>query len=175
MADAVAVNVKFDKDIGALYERAGLGSVYAMGKALDEVGNKTKTQTMRAVAAQAGVKYGAVKGVVSSRQAMGAGSGQYEIIARGATLSLKEFAPRQTAKGVSAAPWGKRRVFPHTFIGPGGHIFARKGKSRLPIHKLFGPAIPKEMVKDEAERTFYRVSGELLGPAVEKWLLRQLG
>jgi len=106
---------------------------------------------------------------------MGTGSGQYEIIARDVTLSLKDFAPRQTAKGVSAAPWGKRRVFPHTFIGPNEHVFVRLGRARLPVKKLFGPSIPKEMVKDEAEQTFYRVCSSLLPAAAEKWLLRQIG
>ena len=54
-------------------------------------------------------------------------------------------------------------------------MFVRKGKSRLPIHKLFGPNIPKEMVKDETEATFYRVSADLLGAAIEKWLVKQVG
>ena len=101
------------------------------------------------------------------------------MVARDATLSLKEFSPRQTKAGVSAAPWGKRRVFPHSFIGKNGHVFVRgkvdgKRVGRLPIYKLFGPNIPKEMVKDEAEKTFYRETEKLLGPAVEKWLLRQI-
>ena len=175
MAQAVAIKVNFDRQLSPLFAQAGLKSVYAVAKAIDEVGNKTRTQVIRSVAKQAGVPYGKAKGVINSRQAMGAGDGQYEIIARDVTLSLKEFSPRKTAKGVSAAPWGKRRLFAHTFLGPGGHVFVRKGKSRLPIHKLFGPNIPKEMVKDETEATFYRVSGELLGAAVEKWLVKQLG
>jgi hypothetical protein len=175
MGSLVAVKVEFSKDLSPLFAQAGLKSVYAVAKAIDEVGNKTKTVVIRQTAAQAGVKYGKAKGVINARQAMGAGGGQYEIIARDVTLSLKEFGPKRTGKGVSAAPWKKRRVFPHTFFGPGGHVYVREGRSRLPIKKLWGPNIPKEMVKDEAEATFYRVSGELLGPAVEKWLLRQIG
>ncbi len=127
------------------------------------------------------MKYGAVLGVVSSRQAMGSGGGQYEIIARDVTLSLKEFGPRQTGQGVSAAPWGRRIVFKHTFIGPNGHVFknihkmnAKSGR-RNAIEKLYGPNIPKEMVKDQAEATFYRVSRDLLGDAIAKWLQRQIG
>ncbi len=174
MSEAIAVKVAFDKNIAALFDRAGLKSVYAVAKALDEVGGKTKTLVIRATAKQAGIKYGNALGVVKTRQAMGAGQGQFEIVARDVTLSLKEFAPRQTKAGVSAAPWGTRRVFPHTFIGPNGHIFVREGKGRLPIRKLWGPNIPKEMVKDEAEKTFFRESEKLLGPAVEKWLLREI-
>lgn len=173
--EAVAVRVEFTPHIAPLFERAGLKSVYAVAKAIDEVGNKTKTVVIRSVAKQAGVKYGRAKGVINARQAMGAGMGSYEIVARDVTMSLKEFGPRRTAKGVSAAPWGKRRVFPHTFMGPNGHVFVRKGKARLPIHKLFGPAIPKEMVKDQTEQAFYATVAATLGPAVEKWLLRQVG
>jgi len=175
MFGAVVVKVGFDKDISKLFEKAGLKSPYAVAKAIDEVGNKTKTQVTRAVAKQAGVKYGKAKGVIVSRQAMGVGNGEYQIVARDVTLSLKEFSPKQGKKGVSARPWAKRRVFPHTFLGPGGHVYVRQGAARLPIKKLWGPNIPKEMVKDEAEATFYRVSQEMLGPAVEKWLLRQIG
>jgi hypothetical protein len=174
-AEIVAVKVAFTKDLSPLFAQAGLKSVYATGKAIDEAGNKTKTRVIRAVAAQAGVKVSRARGIIRSQQAMGAGGGQYVIIARDATLSLKEFDPRVTRKGVSAAPWGKRRVFAHSFVGPNGHVFIRKTKGRLPIKKLWGPNIPKEMVKDQAEATFYRTVGELLPTALEKWLLRAIG
>jgi len=162
-----------------LFKNLGEQSLVAIGRALDEVGGKTKTQVVRAVAKQAGVKYGRALDVIGSNSAFGAGNGEYRIIARDVTLSLKEFDPRRTSKGVSAAPWGKRRVFPHTFIGPNGHVFVRQMQGghrarRLPIHKLFGPAIPKEMVQGEAEKVFYDTAEKLLPAAVEKWLIRQM-
>ncbi|AZG75983.1 hypothetical protein [Methylocystis rosea] len=176
---AIEFSIKLENNLAPLFEKAGAKSLYALGKAIDEVGSKTKTQVTRAVAKQAGVKYGAARGVIVSRQALGRGQGEYKIIAHDVTLSLKEFSPKQTAKGVSAAPWGKRSVFPHTFIGPNGHVFAREmvgnqRAGRLPISKLFGPAIPKELVKGETEATFYRVSAKLFDQAVEKWLTRVL-
>jgi hypothetical protein len=176
MSGAVVVKVGFDKDISKLFEKAGLKSPYAVAKAIDEVGNKTKTQVTRVVAKQAGVKYGKAKGVIASRQAMGAGNGEYQIIARDVFLSRKEFAPKQAAKGISVTTAKRGRiVLKGSFIGPGGHVYARVGKGRLPIKKLWATAIPNEMIKAEAEATFYRVSQEMLGPAVEKWLLRQIG
>ena len=56
----------------------------------------------------------------------------------GAHIPLAEFHARQTRRGVSAAPWGQRRVFPHTFIVEqlGGPVFKREGNARLPIRKL---------------------------------------
>ena len=60
-----------------------------------------------------------------------------------------------------AASGGRRRRDP------------RPVHSQLPIRKLWGPAIPKEMVKDQAEQAFYRTAGELLGPAIEAQLTSQ--
>ena len=164
--------VKWQGDIASLIEKAGLKAPYAIAKAIDEVGNKTATQVKRSTAAQAGVPYGKVNGVITVRQAMGAGGGEWSMTARDVTLSLKQFGPRKTAKGISAAPWKRRLVFPHTFFGPNGHVFVRRGASRLPIKKLFGPNIPKEMVKDQAETVFYQVTAQLLPFTLEKWLLK---
>jgi hypothetical protein len=49
-----------------------------------------------------------------------------------------------------------------------------KRAGRLPIHKLFGPAIPKELVKGESEKTFHRTTETLLPGALEKWLGREI-
>jgi len=178
-AKMLGVTFNMKGSLAELFKDMGAQSLYAIGKAIDEVGGKTKTQVVRAVAKQAGVKYGRALGVISSNSALGAGKGEYRIIARDVTLSLKEFDPRRTSKGVSAAPWGKRRVFPRTFIGPNGHVFVRQMQGghrarRLPIHKLFGPAIPKEMVQGETEKAFYDTAEKLLPAAVEKWLTRQM-
>ena len=169
----LTVSFGYDKGIADTIKAMGDKSEYAIRKAVDEVGNKTRTQVIRAVAKQAGVKTGRVRGVLHTSQAMGAGAGTFTITARDVTMSIKEFSPRQTSKGVAAKPWNTKRVFPHTFFGPGSHVFVREGKSRLPIKKLWGPAIPKEMVKDEAERTFFANVETLLPAAVEKWLMRQ--
>ena len=154
---------------------AGLKAPYAIARAIDAVGNRTMTQVKRSVAKQAGVPVGRAGAALSKRQAMGTGQGSFTIVARDVTLSLKEFGARPTRAGVSAAPWNKRRVFPHTFIGPGGHVFVREGKSRLPIKKLWGPNIPKEMVKDETERRFYAYTAQALPAELEKWLFKALG
>jgi hypothetical protein len=179
MAEVVAVNVQFVglHEMEAAFAAAGLKGPYALAKAIDSVGNRTTTQVKRSLVLQTGAKYGRVSAAIVTRQAMGAGEGSYQIVARDVYLSLKEFGPKQTKKGVSAAPWRKRRVFPHTFIGPGGHVFERvvvggKRVGRLPLHKLSGPAIPKEMVKDETEATFFAFTARELPIAIEKALLK---
>lgn len=127
----------------------------ALARALNHTGDKARTQVIRALVKQTGAKYGAVRKALTSRPAT-AGAPVYRIIAQGPYLSLKEFGARQTGAGVSAAPWGRRRVFAHTFIVPalGGHVFERKGKARLPLRKLWGPALPKELVKDQTKAAF---------------------
>lgn len=170
---SVNFTVAWSNDIAALIAQVGLKAPYAIARAIDEVGNKATTQVKRATAIQAGVPVGYVGGVLSTKQAMGKGFGEFVITAKDVTLSLNKFKARQTKAGVSAAPWNTRRIFPHTFFGPNGHVFVRKGKERLPIKKLWGPAIPREMIKDQAEATFYKVTADLLPFALEKWLLRQ--
>lgn len=189
---AVDFKIKWSNDLAKLIEEAGLKAPYAIAKALDEVGSKTATLVIRATAAQAGVPYGSAKNVISTKQAMGGGSGEFVITARDVTLSLKQFGARPGSAGVSAAPWKRRLTFQHTFLGPGGHVYVRmvQGKgakadgvragflnvgrraSRLPIHKLFGPSIPREMTQDRAEQTFYNVTQQLLPFTLEKWLLK---
>ena len=66
-------------------------------------------------------------------------------------ISLKEFGARQGKKGVSYKidKASGRKTVVGTFVGPKvgltsvklrGHVFKRKGKSRLPILKLKGPS-----------------------------------
>lgn len=77
------------------------------------------------------------------------------IKASGSHPNLIRFNAKQTKKGVSAAPWKKRRVFPGSFIGNQGRtVFKRVGKSRLPIKPLFGPSIPREFIRDKTIKLF---------------------
>jgi hypothetical protein len=109
----------------------------------------------RALAKQTGVKYGAVKKALLVQRA-NYDRGVFRITAKGGYISLKEFGARQTKAGVSAMVWGKRRVFPHSFISQklGGHVFVRMGKDRKPIRKMWGPALPNELIKDETAAVF---------------------
>ncbi len=63
---------------------------------------------------------------------------------------LAHFKPRQTKQGVSAAAWGKRKLYRNTFIAKvraGKNqvegVFVRKGRKRLPIRQLWGGSIPR--------------------------------
>ena len=79
----------------------------------------------------------------------------------GRPLPLIRFGARKASKGVSAAPWGKRRIYNGTFIRkmPSGHrgVFKRTGKKRLPIKELWGPSIPKAFLHQDIQQGLKRV------------------
>jgi hypothetical protein len=158
----------------------------ALARAVNHTGDKARTQVARTLAKQTGANYGAVRKALGTKLASPS-TLVYRIIGTGGYMSLKEFGARQARSGVSAAPWGKRRLFPHTFIvgtlgghvfvrkskwdghiGPSDrHVFIRKGKGKARIHKLWGPAIPKEMVKGQSRQTFETTVASELPARVE--------
>jgi hypothetical protein len=153
----VSIDTRGFQRMVAQFEQAGRNIKPALRRAINHTGDKARTQISRVLVKQTGLKYGKVRQALRTAPASNAML-VYRIIATGGYTSLKEFGARQTKRGVSAAPWGKRHLFPHAFIAPslGGHVFIRTGKGRSPIHKLWGPAIPAEMVKAESKAAFER-------------------
>lgn len=74
-------------------------------------------------------------------------------------IPLKEYKPRPRRTGVSVKVLrkNKRKVIEHAFIvkSLGEHVFVRTGKSRLPIKKLFGPSVRKNVEKQRPELEAY--------------------
>lgn len=136
-------------------KQLGNQAPHAIRRAVNHTGDKATTQVARALAKQTGVKYGAVKKAMYTRRAT-YNRTSYVIGSRGGYIPLKEFQARQTSDGVAATVWGKRRVFPHSFIIPslGGNVFIRMGKDRKPIRPMWGPALPNELIKDETAKMF---------------------
>lgn len=95
---------------------------------------------------------------------------------------MKDFAPTQLKKGVKAGPWAKRAVFKGTFIDvngtAGGHVFKRNGKlnkksgRKNAIEALWGPSVPREMVRGASEEAFHRVAEKELPIEVERAIKR---
>ena len=178
----MAVELRVDaSEIRSLEKRiatAGNQAPHVIRRGLNRAGDKTRTKVIRVLRDQTGAKYGAIKKALKVKRAT-YGRLEYRIDASGQHLSLKEFGARQGKKGVSAAPWNKRQVFKHTFgpkiKGLGGHVFVRTTNERVPIEKLWGPAIPKEMVKDESAAAFYAAAREYLPDAILHELAALLG
>lgn len=90
-----------------------------------------------------------VRAQLSTRR--GSGPKATVTLKKSSRISLREFKPRQTKKGVSyrISKSQGRKIIQGAFTGPKpgltfvkfrGHAFKRVGKSRLPIVKLFGPS-----------------------------------
>lgn len=106
----------------------------------------------------------------------------HELPKGGWIVSLKYFATRETRRGVSAAPFGKRKVFPFTFmkggcfpsrvpLSMGGHVWQPVGSDQLPVEKVkSGVIIPKEMVDGDTTATFQATAPSVMA----KRLLHEL-
>jgi hypothetical protein len=149
-------------DLGKLMAEAGQRAPAAIGRAIRRTGDMTRTQMVRSLTAQSGLKR---KVIVKAIKAKSSGL-TYTLASKGGNVHLQYFGARETRKGVSAAPWNHRRVFSGMFIkggrfpkrvplGLGGAVFARTGAGRLPIaSQRSGLFIPKEMVSGATAAAF---------------------
>lgn len=154
-------------------------------RAVNHTGGKAKTQVIRALSKQTGLKRGVIVSAIRVGKARGASAGNgdlfkegqgslvYEMSAKGGDISLKYFSPRETRKGVTAAPFGKRTLIAKSFIKGGrfparqfnvptkgqsklnGHVYLRAGSARIPIvFQDSGVIIPAEMIKGATADAF---------------------
>lgn len=178
----------------------------SLQRALNHTGDKARTQVIRALAKQTGLNYGVIKRAVRTGSAWGAGSDsstfvegrgslQYVLSTKGGEISLKYFGARETRKGVSAAPFGKRKIFGGAFIRSGhfpnrkaasglnGHVYepaspGKTGKSTWRRRIKFidsGVSIPAEMLKGESRDAFMQVVETELAKRVMHEMMRVSG
>lgn len=151
----------------------------AYGRALKHTGAKGFTQVKRALAPQVGltqkrtVELGNLSFVRADLKSQNGRTLEVKVKASGNAISLKEFGARQFGYGVRAKAWGVSRRYPSAFIFAGtpgsgnpvmgGHVFKRTTSNSTPIERLWGPAIPKEMVKG-ASADAWQARAQDLGP-----------
>jgi hypothetical protein len=130
-----------------------------LSNALNRGGNMARTQIKRSLVAQTGIRAGLVEQAVKTIPSFPS-TLAYTLAASGNETNLNLFGAHQGKKGVSAAPWKKRRVFKSTFIVGkfGGRVFKRLQHGHGPIKPLYGPNIARELMKS---------------PTVEKWALAE--
>ncbi len=123
----------------------------AFSMALNKEGRKSFTQLRRSLAQQSSIPRGAVNAATlfqsATRNTMAtvtSGTGRH--------LPLSFFGAKQFSYGVRAKIWGRAQTFRSAFVVKryGGGVFKRTGKARFPIEQLWGPAVPVEMMRDEA-------------------------
>lgn len=182
-----ALSINYDlsglQRIADRLKQAGEKTPRIIKLAVNHTGAKATVAMRKALVPQTGLKRRtldkAVKGAPSG--------GGYVIRAQGGDVRLKYFAARETAKGVSAAPWNKRRVYSSTFIRSGwwpnrrgaianGHVLQRVGAAKLPVRVVrSGLFIPTEMVSGQSEAAFYKTLDTDLAPRIAHELGRALG
>ncbi|MDQ2080489.1 phage tail protein [Xanthobacteraceae bacterium Astr-EGSB] len=176
---AAAFDIRVDTreiaELADLIEEAAKLVPAAVARALNRTVTETRTAVARALVKQTGAKYAVVRKALSTTPAS-VGHLSASIIARGGFMPLSAFKPKKTRKGVSAAPWGTRRVFPASFMVKkwGGNVYVRMGKPRFPIHKLYGPAIPRELPRDQSAATFHATVPVVLAKRLDHELGRIL-
>lgn len=118
---------KLDRNLSVL-ER----EVYpkAAARAANSTATTVRKESIKTIAKRMGVKQSVVRGRTQIRKASASKieSGA-EIAFKGRAMNLIRFKARQRQKGVSASPWGKRRIFAQTFIvdlGRGKFVGVRK-------------------------------------------------
>lgn len=183
--DASAI-ARLGNQIGAVGARAPI----ALARAINHTGSKARTQMIRALVPQTGLKR---KTIVKALRELKAGGGglTYEIRSHGGDIRLKYFGARETAKGVSAAPWNARHVYPHTFMKAGwwphrvvksnwnGQVFERAGSRTKNMDRFHvvrsGLFIPDEMVQGASAAAFEGMVASDLPARLEHELGRMLG
>lgn len=150
-----------------------------ISRALNRAGDQATTALGRELGQDTGLAVRKVRESVRAKR-----SSQYDlvyrIVVKGGAIPLSEFGPRETRRGVSARPWGQRRVFPGTFQGVAGErVFKRTGPERLPIKQLYGPDLAKEVERGQSLAVVKDVAGESFARRLEheiaRTLMRRLG
>lgn len=142
---------------------------HALRRAVNHTGDKAKTQVIRALAKQTGLRQKTIRKAIKVRRA-NYDSLEYVLTTRGGDIALKYFSARETRHGVKAKPFGEWQTFADTFMkggrfpkrveakGLNGHVYKRVGPKRLPIEiQDSGVIIPAEMLKGATAEAFTKV------------------
>lgn len=149
------------------YEKAGLELLPALTRAINATGTVAGNIAIRETARQMGLGVGETRSYIRVHRASW-GNITYDVVGAGRPISLRAFSARQLRSGVSARPWGIRRLYRGAFIvnSLGGSVYRRvgprvlmtrgryKGKYRQAIKKMWGPAIPAVMLESAVTRAF---------------------
>lgn len=144
------------------------GARRAVSRALNKTAGNVRTAASKAIRQKRSISASAVRNALAIRR-----SGETHLVASlvvtGRPISLKDYKAKQTKRGVTVqvSP-GKRKLVQHrgnrAFIIAkiGGHVFAREGKTRLPVKKLFGPSLPATFLNEEVRAAWTTAAQEAL-------------
>jgi hypothetical protein len=186
---AAGLEVRFDPSqfgrLAALIRGAGKQAPIGLARALNYTGDRAKTPMTRQLTIQTGLSRRVIVKALRVKRAT-PGRLAWSADTAGGDIHLRYFKARETQKGVSAAPWGRRQIYGGTFIkggrfpnrvalNMGGQVFVRRGRGRFPLEKpRSGLFIPAEMVKGETAAAFYQAADTVLPGRLAHELERML-
>ena len=134
--------------------------------ALNKEGRKAYTAHRRALAEQSSIPRGAVTAAMKFKASTRATLAT-RIVGSGRHLPLSVFGAKQFSYGVRAKIWGRAQTYRSAFVVSrfDGNVFKRTSKARFPIEQLWGPAVPVEMLRDEALDAWEAQHGKVLQEA----------
>lgn len=151
---------------------------------VNQVGNRAKTQVIRALTRQTGLPRKTIVTAIGKPATARPGRLAYEMQTAGGNIRLKYVKPKETRAGVRASPWGKRTLFAGTFILGGqfpnrhgfvrdGHVMRRlDGAGRKLTFARSGMFIPVEMTSGATAAAFEQTAAPLLKARVEAALVK---
>lgn len=165
--------------------------VQALTRAVNWTAQKGWTQARGELAKAMGLPQGELRPYIYTQRASFTNI-TWQAVGTGAPITLRAFSAVQRKRGVSARPWGQRRIFRGSFIieSLGGSVYHRegpkvlmrkgryKGKYRQAIKKMYGPAVPKVMMEEVVTRAFGRVAATDLPARIDHeiaYALRSIG
>jgi len=155
-------------------------------RALNRAGDQGRTQSVQALTEQTGLTSRYIRRQYKTGRA-NQGKLLYEVNAQGGDIALKHFDARETRRGVSANPFGHRRVFKGTFVkggrfpartvlNMGGQVFTRVSGVRLPIEKqMSGVVLPEQMIVGASKQAWLSTVDRVLPSRFEHELERETG
>lgn len=183
---AVSMVVKWkDQDVRRMLRRVGPAKDRAVANGINKTATQTKTEAGREIRAeQRSLKAGIVSKSMAIKRANQA-TLTAVISATGKPIPLRDFKGTRFTRGrgrgknrvgyvVTQVIPGQKKTVKGAFIGPGGHVFRRFSRSRLPIEKLFGPTVPSAFVKDQITRAMTNKANRVAGRLIESQLRREL-
>lgn len=180
MADRIRITVDTKQLEQALGEIAPERAPIAIARGLNKAAANTKTQASRSIRQKRALPAKAVNDAIAIAKASKAKL-TATIIVTGRPIPLRDYKARQTQKGVTVAvsPGARKRVVHNgnaAFIVNkiGGHVFAREGKARLPIKKLYGPSLPATFLQTEVRAAWERTANESIVKRCEEELRFEL-
>lgn len=140
-------------------------------QALSEHMRLQERQAVQSLRAQTSIPAGRVKSVTRSSVGGGGTAMSGKVTVADAPIPLAKYGKGEEGSvGVQASGWGKRRVFPGTFIVSryGGNIYRRLTKKRFPIKRLWGPFLPNELLREDGDSRVVRMARRLAERDLEK-------